>query len=554
MYAEESNPTSRWRQNADGSWDPTRFTSSTPSDGGTDTGMTPADILAGDNITVVANPGGTVTISGRDQQTTVYRQDFRPSDPKEGDYWIRDHPGVDVTPAGLLTDETKWTALGFGYPPGASASPGPDGMSIVWTLGGSGGQQMAFNMGFVDKHVYRVEVDVSPLTGAAKQLRLVWAFVRDSAIYELVSGQDTTLVIDIPWNTGQNQWVMLQSPDSDLGGGIEVKAVRVLDVTNDPSEAYVYDDPTGWTFLGGGGGGGADEVAIQTAAPTVQPGPYPRLWIDTDEPDPPAMLPVAGGQMTGPLLLSRDPVLPMEPLTKQWYDGHAVDPANFLLLSGGTMTGTLVVPSIEETAMLALGSGAILLEDAPGGSGFGEAFADAPETGGWYVQTWRPATGYALQRIVQGYVDDPATYQRVQIAGAWKPWQILHRKTAWTALTLKNNWQNYGGEFQTAQYRKVGDEVQVRGLVRLGTTATAIATLPDGFRPPATLLFGAIHDVGANWATGAASTGTAHTHSQTRPSAAAYRINVNAAGDITHYSTQGTGYVDLSMIRFSVEG
>ena len=56
---------------------------------------------------------------------------------------------------------------------------------------------------------------------------------------------------------------------------------------------------------------------------------------------------------------------------------------------------------------------------------------------------------------------------------------------AWTAPTFQNSWVNYDG-VEPAQYRKVGDIVELRGLVKNGTVGetTAIFTLPTGFRPP----------------------------------------------------------------------
>jgi hypothetical protein len=65
--------------------------------------------------------------------------------------------------------------------------------------------------------------------------------------------------------------------------------------------------------------------------------------------------------------------------------------------------------------------------------------------------------------------------------------------TPWTALpTYGAQWGNYGGGWQVGQYRKVGDEVQLRGLLNRGSTAPSatICTLPVGFRPPANCLFG----------------------------------------------------------------
>lgn len=53
-------------------------------------------------------------------------------------------------------------------------------------------------------------------------------------------------------------------------------------------------------------------------------------------------------------------------------------------------------------------------------------------------------------------------------------------------------WVDFGGVFQVAQYRKVGDVVQVRGFVKSGTIGTAVFTLPTGLRPPADLLFATV--------------------------------------------------------------
>lgn len=54
----------------------------------------------------------------------------------------------------------------------------------------------------------------------------------------------------------------------------------------------------------------------------------------------------------------------------------------------------------------------------------------------------------------------------------------------WTPLTLINGYGNWGGGFLTAAYRKIGDEVQLRGLVA-GSGTLPLATLPVGYRPTA---------------------------------------------------------------------
>ena len=60
----------------------------------------------------------------------------------------------------------------------------------------------------------------------------------------------------------------------------------------------------------------------------------------------------------------------------------------------------------------------------------------------------------------------------------------LGKPTDWTYATYQNGWVAYNGFlWHGAQYRKVGDMVQIRGMVSSGTVNTAIFTLPEGFRP-----------------------------------------------------------------------
>ena len=57
--------------------------------------------------------------------------------------------------------------------------------------------------------------------------------------------------------------------------------------------------------------------------------------------------------------------------------------------------------------------------------------------------------------------------------------------TAWTAVTFQNSWVNYGSPYGNVMYRKVGDRVFLRGVMKNGTVGAAAFTLPVGFRPPA---------------------------------------------------------------------
>jgi hypothetical protein len=66
------------------------------------------------------------------------------------------------------------------------------------------------------------------------------------------------------------------------------------------------------------------------------------------------------------------------------------------------------------------------------------------------------------------------------------------RATAWTAVTFTNGWTDFGGGYQAMQYRKVGDVVELRGMIGSGTPGASAFTLPTGFRPPANIRFAAI--------------------------------------------------------------
>lgn len=61
---------------------------------------------------------------------------------------------------------------------------------------------------------------------------------------------------------------------------------------------------------------------------------------------------------------------------------------------------------------------------------------------------------------------------------------------AWSNVSFNTGWTDYGGSYQTAQYKKVGDLVFLRGLVkRTSGSSTTILTLPAGYRPPSQCLF-----------------------------------------------------------------
>jgi hypothetical protein len=71
---------------------------------------------------------------------------------------------------------------------------------------------------------------------------------------------------------------------------------------------------------------------------------------------------------------------------------------------------------------------------------------------------------------------------------------ILDGKDPWIPVVFTNGWVNYGGGWEEAEYRRVGQHlVQMKGLVTAGTHGAAIFFLPVGFRPVENLLFANIN-------------------------------------------------------------
>jgi hypothetical protein len=105
--------------------------------------------------------------------------------------------------------------------------------------------------------------------------------------------------------------------------------------------------------------------------------------------------------------------------------------------------------------------------------------------------------------------------------------------TDWTALPYGAlGWDDHGGVYQGGQYKKVGDLVFLRGLVkRVSGGGSVIAVLPSGFRPAAQCLFGVYT---SNFGGGD-------------------RVDIDTSGNITLVSG-GVAYVQLDGLVFSTYG
>lgn len=75
------------------------------------------------------------------------------------------------------------------------------------------------------------------------------------------------------------------------------------------------------------------------------------------------------------------------------------------------------------------------------------------------------------------------------------------RTAPWIDMILGSGVQNFGSEYQTAQYRKVGNRVEIRGMVKFPSAIVnpAIWTIPFGFTPAQTQIFPVINHGTSVW-------------------------------------------------------
>lgn len=242
----------------------------------------------------------------------------------------------------------------------------------------------------------------------------------------------------------------------------------------------------------GGGGGGTDEVWVGSADP-IATVPTAELWYDTDAVAPlsddmrwsTAWGKVAIGTFAftdAASLVTNTPLtntLTFVPLLGRRY--RVVMRLRAVLASANTYAG---VPLVIDGLLQNDYSYRQILGGA--GTGYNAVDAEYAITGDGVSHAYRidwvcPGTtnGYAGLFYIEdvGPVTGSAAIPAVAV-------------TPWVALPFAAGWGNFGGGYQTCQYRKHGDMVQLRGLAATTTTtaATTMGTLPAGFRPPADVL------------------------------------------------------------------
>jgi hypothetical protein len=184
----------------------------------------------------------------------------------------------------------------------------------------------------------------------------------------------------------------------------------------------------------------------------------------------------------------------------------------------------------------------------------GNAMTNAPDSNYWYIEVITHFNaGWVLQRATS--INDSVfrVYERRYFNSVWESWKTIEYTTPWTAVTYQNSWVDYGGGYIGAQYRRVKDEVQLRGLVKSGTTPNAIFTLPAGLWPPYTMILNVMSSLHSSVTTGAASAGTAHTHAITAIDEVATRLTISAANGTVAPTSAGTNaWMSLDGVRFSI--
>lgn len=113
---------------------------------------------------------------------------------------------------------------------------------------------------------------------------------------------------------------------------------------------------------------------------------------------------------------------------------------------------------------------------------------------------------------------------------AWQqvyPPVVTQTDTDWINATLNVGWENYGGGFTVARYRRLSGIVYLQGLVRFGSGV--IFQLQDGFKPSGGTLIFDVDDAGSN-----------------------SRIDVDSNGNVT-FNSGNNAYVSLTQIQFPAD-
>jgi hypothetical protein len=162
----------------------------------------------------------------------------------------------------------------------------------------------------------------------------------------------------------------------------------------------------------------------------------------------------------------------------------------FQVLAGAPTTGTPVAPATPANALAVCqytvpgavaNLNGVTIVDRRGATGPPPVFASTAARDAVYPNPTRGQLAVT--------VDTDTLWQAIGVGPTW--WQLSSAgpATAWSPLGLQNGWTNIGSGYQTAQYRKLGDIVHVRGLIKSGPVPSLFASFGAGFQPPAGIQF-----------------------------------------------------------------
>jgi hypothetical protein len=118
----------------------------------------------------------------------------------------------------------------------------------------------------------------------------------------------------------------------------------------------------------------------------------------------------------------------------------------------------------------------------------GLAFAPAVPTDSLLLAYVLVPNGFGAGSTVSGAnILDARTSYTPGLVPRWR--SVEASGGAGPEIVFTNSWVNFGGSAQVAQYRKVGDVVEVRGVIKTGALGNSAFTLPVGYRPPAAMSF-----------------------------------------------------------------
>ncbi len=139
--------------------------------------------------------------------------------------------------------------------------------------------------------------------------------------------------------------------------------------------------------------------------------------------------------------------------------------------TGSTRNDTICLRIDQTTAPDATGSNLVTIVIVQGAAGGG--LSNAPADGALYMVLANIAVLNGTAFIDQAHVTDLRSY----VLG----------DTGWIQVSggvgFQNAWVDFGGGNPNAAYRRIGNVVRMRGIIKTGTIGLAAFTLPLGFRP-----------------------------------------------------------------------